>query len=53
MEKTHLDRRLDQMRARGDRLPRAASTSATSSPGSELRERYDAVVLAIGATAAA
>ena len=36
--------------ARGHRLPRRRRRRRATSPGADLRERYDAVVLAIGAT---
>ena len=39
--------------ARGHASSAPASTSASTSPATQLRERYDAVVLAIGATVAA
>ena len=52
MEKQHLDRRLDQMRREGT-LFRAGVDVGADVTGDQLRERYDAVVLAIGATAAA
>ena len=51
MEKKHLDRRLDQMRARA-RSSAPASTSAGDLTGPQLLDRYDAVVLAMGATEA-
>ena len=51
MEKRHLDRRLEQMRGRGHRVPRRTRTSASTSPSSELRAEFDAIVLAGGATA--
>jgi glutamate synthase (NADPH/NADH) small chain len=49
MEKSHLDRRLDQMRREGT-IFRAGVDVGTELTGDVLRERYDAVVLAIGAT---
>ena len=49
MEKRHLDRRLAQMEAEGTRF-RPGVTVGTDISGSALRDRYDAVVLAIGAT---
>ena len=49
MEKSHLDRRLDQMRREGT-IFRAGVDVGTELTGGVLRERYDAVVLAIGAT---
>ncbi len=51
MEKRHLDRRLAQMEAEGTRL-RPGVNAGTDLTGQQLRDRYDAVVLAIGATAA-
>ena len=50
MEKRVLDRRLDQMRAEGTRF-RAGVDIGVQITGDELYGRYDAVVLAIGATA--
>ena len=52
MEKRQLDRRLEQMRGRGHPVQAPASTSAPTSAADALRARYDAVVLALGATAA-
>lgn len=49
MEKKHLDRRLDQMRAEGT-IFRTGVEVGTTITGKELRARYDAVVLAVGAT---
>src|SRR5919112_1539617 len=51
MEKRHLDRRLDQMRREGTRF-RTGIEVGQSLTGGALRDRYDAVVLAMGATAA-
>ncbi|GAA4108036.1 glutamate synthase subunit beta [Nocardioides fonticola] len=51
MEKKHLDRRLDQMRREGT-VFRAGVDVGTQITGDQLRDRYDAVVLAIGATEA-
>jgi glutamate synthase (NADPH/NADH) small chain len=51
MEKRQLDRRLDQMRAEGTRFRTGVDVGADLDP-TALRARYDAVVLAIGATAA-
>jgi glutamate synthase (NADPH) small chain len=51
MEKAHLDKRLDQMRREGT-VFRAGVDVGSELTGEQLRERYDAVVLAIGATAA-
>jgi glutamate synthase (NADPH/NADH) small chain len=50
MEKRILDRRLAQMEAEGTRF-RPGVDVGTDITGTELRERYDAVVLAVGATA--
>ncbi|SED81051.1 glutamate synthase subunit beta [Jiangella alba] len=49
MEKRHLDRRLDQMRAEGTIFRTGVEVGAAIT-GKELRARYDAVVLAVGAT---
>jgi glutamate synthase (NADPH/NADH) small chain len=51
MEKQHLDRRLEQMRREGT-VFRAGVDVGAELTGDRLRERYDAVVLAMGATAA-
>jgi glutamate synthase (NADPH) small chain len=51
MEKKVLDRRLDQMRREGT-VFRAGVHVGETLTGSQLRDRYDAVVLAMGATAA-
>ncbi|MDQ6686879.1 MAG: glutamate synthase subunit beta [Actinomycetota bacterium] len=51
MEKRVLDRRLDQMRREGT-IFRAGVEVGTTLTGEQLRERYDAVVLAVGATVA-
>ncbi|GAB3997459.1 glutamate synthase subunit beta [Nocardioides marmoraquaticus] len=51
MEKQVLDRRLDQMRREGT-VFRAGVAVGETLTGDQLRERYDAVVLAMGATAA-
>lgn len=51
MEKKVLDRRLDQMRREGT-VFRAGVAVGDSLTGQQLRERYDAVVLAMGATVA-
>ena len=51
LEKRHLDRRLDQMRAEGTIFRTGVEVGATLT-GRELKARYDAVVLAVGATAA-
>ena len=49
MEKKHLDRRLDQMRREGT-VFRAGVDVGTELTGDKLVDRYDAVVLAMGAT---
>jgi glutamate synthase (NADPH/NADH) small chain len=49
MEKQHVDRRLDQMRREGT-VFRAGVDVGGDLTGQSLRERYDAVVLAMGAT---
>ncbi|WP_121252658.1 glutamate synthase subunit beta [Nocardioides ferulae] len=49
MEKKYLDRRLDQMRREGT-VFRAGVDVGAELTGTKLRERYDAVVLAIGST---
>ncbi len=49
MEKKHLDRRLDQMRREGT-VFRAGVTVGESITGDQLRDRYDAVVIATGST---
>ncbi len=51
MEKRHLDRRLDQMRAEGTEF-RVGVDVGTDITGDELKAEFDAVVLAGGATAA-
>ncbi|MFB7498044.1 glutamate synthase subunit beta [Streptomyces sp. NPDC056161] len=50
MEKRHLERRLEQMRAEGTRF-RTSTTVGRDVGADELRARYDAVVVATGATA--
>ncbi|MFF9375132.1 glutamate synthase subunit beta [Streptomyces griseoluteus] len=50
MEKRFLDRRLEQMRAEGTRF-RTSTAVGRDLPAPELRSRYDAVVIATGATA--
>jgi glutamate synthase (NADPH) small chain len=50
MEKRHLDRRLAQMEQEGTRF-RPGVAVGTDLTGEALRSRYDAVVLAVGATA--
>jgi glutamate synthase (NADPH/NADH) small chain len=49
MEKRHLDRRLEQMAAEGVKF-RAGVDVGTDVTGTDLRRRYDAIVLAVGAT---
>jgi glutamate synthase (NADPH/NADH) small chain len=49
MEKRHLDRRLAQMQAEGVKF-RAGVDVGTDVTGTDLRKRYDAVVIAVGAT---
>jgi glutamate synthase (NADPH/NADH) small chain len=49
MEKKHLDRRLDQMRREGT-VFRAGVDVGQQINGGQLRERYDAVVIATGST---
>ncbi|WP_110205949.1 glutamate synthase subunit beta [Nocardioides daejeonensis] len=49
MEKSHIDRRLDQMRREGT-VFRAGVDVGASVTGEQLRNRFDAVVLAIGST---
>src|SRR5579859_6203185 len=51
MEKRHLDRRLEQMRAEGTEF-RCGVRAGTDVTAAELRASYDAVVLAGGATVA-
>jgi len=51
MEKNILDRRLAQMTAEGTRF-RTSVEAGVDITGQQLRSRYDAVVLAVGATAA-
>ncbi|MEJ2579322.1 MAG: glutamate synthase subunit beta [Kineosporiaceae bacterium] len=50
MEKRHLDRRLAQMEAEGTRF-RPGVRVGEDVTGTQLRDRYDAIVLAVGATA--
>ncbi len=50
MEKAHLDRRLDQMRAEGTIFRTSVDVGSDGLTGQDLLERYDAVVLAMGAT---
>ncbi len=49
MEKRHVERRLDQMRREGT-VFRSGIDVGTDVTGEQLRRRYDAVVLAVGAT---
>jgi glutamate synthase (NADPH) small chain len=49
MEKRHLDRRLDQMRGGGHRVPRQRQRRR-GHPGGYLQREFDAIVLAGGAT---
>ena len=49
MEKVHVDRRIDQMEREGTVFRNGVQVGDTLT-GSQLRDRYDAVVLAIGAT---
>jgi glutamate synthase (NADPH/NADH) small chain len=51
MEKKYLDRRLDQMKREGT-IFRAGVDVGASMTGQQLRDRYDAVVLAVGSTVA-
>ena len=51
MEKRHLDRRLEQMAAEGTRFETGVEVGAEDFDATALRDKYDAVVLAIGATA--
>lgn len=51
MEKRHLDRRLEQMRAEGT-IFRTGVNLGADITGTALRARYDAVVLAVGSTIA-
>ncbi|WP_147917604.1 glutamate synthase subunit beta [Ruania zhangjianzhongii] len=50
MEKQHLDRRLEQMEAEGTRFRPGVAVGSDALTGNDLLERYDAVVLAVGAT---
>ena len=50
MEKRHLERRLEQMRAEGTKF-RTSTAVGRDIGAAELRARYDAVVIATGATA--
>ncbi|WP_183099123.1 glutamate synthase subunit beta [Nocardioides pelophilus] len=50
MEKQHLDRRLEQMKREGTVFRSGVEVGTGPLTGSALRDRYDAVVLAMGAT---
>jgi glutamate synthase (NADPH/NADH) small chain len=50
MEKQHLDRRLDQMKREGTVFRSGVEVGTGELTGPALKDRYDAVVLAIGAT---
>ncbi|MGH3678169.1 MAG: glutamate synthase subunit beta, partial [Mycobacterium sp.] len=50
MEKRHVDRRVDQMRREGTVFRTGVEVGAGDLTGEDLRERYDAVVIATGAT---
>ncbi len=50
MEKKHLDKRIDQMRREGTIFRAGVSVGDDDLTADRLRERYDAVVLAMGAT---
>ena len=50
MEKKHLDRRLDQMRREGTVFRSGVEVGKGTLTAERLRERFDAVVLAIGST---
>jgi glutamate synthase (NADPH/NADH) small chain len=52
MEKKHLDKRLEQMRREGTVFRAGVNVGEDKMTGDKLRERYDAVVLALGATQA-
>jgi glutamate synthase (NADPH/NADH) small chain len=52
MEKSHLDKRVDQMRREGTIFRAGVSVGDDELTAERLRERYDAVVLAMGATEA-
>ncbi|MGJ9412056.1 glutamate synthase subunit beta [Aeromicrobium sp. CF4.19] len=49
MEKVHVDRRIDQMRKEGTVFRSGVQVGETLT-GQQLRDRYDAIVLAIGST---
>ncbi|GAA1475829.1 glutamate synthase subunit beta [Nocardioides aestuarii] len=50
MEKKHLDRRLDQMRREGTIFRTGVDVGSDALTAERLRDRYDAVVLAVGST---
>ncbi len=50
MEKKHLDRRLDQMRREGTIFRAGVDVGSEALTAQRLRERYDAVVIAVGST---
>jgi glutamate synthase (NADPH/NADH) small chain len=50
MEKSHLDKRVDQMRREGTIFRAGVSVGGDELTAERLRDRYDAVVLAMGAT---
>jgi glutamate synthase (NADPH/NADH) small chain len=52
MEKQHLDRRLEQMKREGTVFRSGVEVGSGDLTGGALKDRYDAVVLAIGATVA-
>ena len=52
MEKQHLDKRVDQMRREGTIFRAGVAVGEDDLTADRLRERYDAVVLAMGATEA-
>ncbi len=52
MEKRHLDRRLDQMRREGTVFRAGIDVGSQQLTAHDVRDRYDAVVLAIGSTVA-
>ncbi|WP_193607094.1 glutamate synthase subunit beta [Nocardioides lijunqiniae] len=52
MEKKHLDRRIEQMKREGTVFRAGVDVGGEDLTGDSLRERYDAVVLAMGSTEA-
>ncbi|QWC85561.1 glutamate synthase subunit beta [Nocardioidaceae bacterium] len=52
MEKRHVERRIDQMRREGTVFRAGVDVGGAGLSGKQLRERYDAVVIATGATLA-